>query len=92
MGLAEFWERFWIVGFHAAASALAGYGLAKGWGWQFYLLAVFLHAVVGYSHVLVEAEVLAPVWAELYIAGWAGLLTGIAHWLGERESEDVAEA
>lgn len=89
--LAEFWERFWFVSFHTAASALAGYGLAKGWGWQFYLLASFLHAVVGCSHLLVEAELLSPVWAELYIAGWAGLLTGIAHWLGEREPASTAD-
>ena len=89
--LAHFWESFWLVSFHTAASALAGYGLAKGWGWQFYLLAAFLHVVVGYGHVLVEAGLLAPVWAELYIAGWAGLLTGIAHWLGERESASTAD-
>ena len=33
VALAPFWERFFAVAFHIAVSALAGYGLARGWGW-----------------------------------------------------------
>ena len=32
VALAPFWERFFTVAFHIAASALAGWGLARGWG------------------------------------------------------------
>ena len=52
VALAGFWERFFAVAFHIAVSALAGYGLAKGWGWQFYLLASFLHAFNNYCVIL----------------------------------------
>ncbi len=38
-----FWERFFAIGFHIACSSLVGYGLAKGNGWQFYLIAAGLH-------------------------------------------------
>jgi len=92
MVLAGFWESFWFVAFHAAASALAGYGLARGWGWQFYLLASCLHAAVLYSHLLLEAELLSDWQAEIFISFWAGLLTGVVHWLGEREPASIAEA
>ncbi len=49
LALFPFWERFFTVAFHIAASALAGYGLARGWAWQFYLIASFCHALVNYS-------------------------------------------
>ena len=50
--LAGFWERFFGVAAHIAFSALAGYGLARGWGWQFYLIASVLHGLLNYDVVL----------------------------------------
>jgi RsiW-degrading membrane proteinase PrsW (M82 family) len=35
VALAPFWERFFTLAAHIAFSAIAGWGLAKGWGWQF---------------------------------------------------------
>ena len=51
MALLGFWERLFSVGFHIAISALAGYGLARRLGWQFYLIASVLHGAANYSVV-----------------------------------------
>jgi len=91
MALAGFWERFFTVAFHIAVSALAGYGLAKGWGWQFYLLAAFLHAFLNYSVVLLQSGLLSVVEVEVFLAGWAVLVTAVALWLRWGKSEAVAE-
>ena len=81
MALAPFWERFFTVALHTAMSALAGYGLAKGWGWQFYLLASFLHAFNNYSVVLLQSGLFTIVQVEIFVAVWAVLVTGGALWL-----------
>jgi len=54
VALAAFWERFFARALNTAMSALTGYGLAKGWGWKFYLLASFLHACANYIAVLFQ--------------------------------------
>jgi len=91
MALAGFWERFFAVAFHTAVSALAGYGLAKGWGWQFYLLAAFLHGLLNYSVVFLRLGLFTVVHVEIYAAVVAVLVTGVALWLRWRKSEAVAE-
>ncbi len=91
MALAGFWERFFAVAFHTAASALAGYGLAKGWGWQFYLLAAFLHAFLNYSIVLLQSGVITVFQLEVFTAVWAILVTGVVLWLRWRKPAVVAE-
>ena len=78
--LAPFWERFFAVAFHIAASALAGYGLARGWGWQFYLLASFLHGGLNYSAVALSAGLISVIQLEIFAAAWAVLVTGGALW------------
>jgi len=77
MALAPFWERFFAVAFHIAVSGLAGYGLARGWGWQFYLLAAFLHGLLNYSIVLLQSGLFTVVYVEIYAAVVAVLLTGV---------------
>jgi RsiW-degrading membrane proteinase PrsW (M82 family) len=91
VALAPFWERFFVVAFHIAASALAGYGLAKGWGWQFYLLAAFLHSAMNYSAVIFRSGLFTVVYVELYVAVLAVLVTGEALWLRWRKSGDMAQ-
>lgn len=81
MALAPFWERFFVVAAHTAFSALAGYGLAKGKGWQFYLIASGLHALLNYSAVLLRAGVFTAVQLEIYAASLASAVTGVALWL-----------
>ena len=91
MALAGFWERFFAVAFHIAASALAGYGLAKGWGWQFYLLAAFLHAFLNYSVVLLQSGLITIIQLEIFAAVWAVLVTAGALWLRWKKSDELAE-
>jgi RsiW-degrading membrane proteinase PrsW (M82 family) len=89
--VSEFWERFFTVAAHIAFSALAGYGLAKGWGWQFYLIASFLHGLLNYSLVLLLTGLLTPLHLEIYIAGLAVLVTAWALWLRWRKRAATAE-
>jgi len=92
MALAGFWERFFAVAFHIAVSALAGYGLAKGWGWQFYLLAAFLHAFLNYSAVLLQSGLITIIQLEIFAAVWAVLVTAGALWLRWKKSAKIAES
>lgn len=85
MALSGFWERFFTVAFHTAASALAGYGLAKGWGWQFYLIASCLHGLLNYSVVLLQSGLFTVVHLEIYAAVVAVLVTAWALWLRWRK-------
>jgi RsiW-degrading membrane proteinase PrsW (M82 family) len=90
VALAAFWERLFAVGFHIAASALAGYGLAKGWGWQFYLIAAGLHALLNYSVVLAAFGLLDTVGLEIYVAVLMALVAAVALWLRWRKSAGPA--
>jgi len=89
--LGGFWERFFAVAGHIAWSALAGYGLAKGWGWQFYLVASALHALANYSAVLLQAGLLTAVHAEIYVAVLAVMVTAWALWLRWRKTAATTE-
>jgi hypothetical protein len=75
--LLGFWERFFTVGFHIAVGAIAGYGLAKGAGWQFYLIAAFLHGALNYSVVLLQKGLLSNTGVEIYIAVFTIVLTAV---------------
>jgi RsiW-degrading membrane proteinase PrsW (M82 family) len=90
MALAGFWERFFAVAFHTASCALAGWGLAKGWGWQFYLLASFLHSFLNYSAVLFQSGLATVIQLEIFVAVWAVLVTGGALWLRWRKLPELA--
>ncbi|OGO31768.1 MAG: hypothetical protein A2Z29_05180 [Chloroflexi bacterium RBG_16_56_11] len=79
--LAGFWERFFTIAVHIGMSALAGYGLARGKGWQFYLIAAGLHTVLNYSAILLQKEVLTSTQLEIYAAILAVLVTAWALWL-----------
>ena len=91
MALLGFWERFFTVAGHIAFSALAGYGLAKGWGWQFYLIASALHALLNYSVVLLHAGILTVLHVEIYVAAVAMAVTAWALWLRWRKTDAMAD-
>ncbi len=91
MELTGFWESLFIVAMHTTATAFAGYGLAKGWGWQFYLLAVLLHALLYYIHLLFQAQILSNAQVELAIGLYAQVATLVAIMLGEREAHKAEE-
>jgi RsiW-degrading membrane proteinase PrsW (M82 family) len=88
--LAGFWERFFAVAFHIAASALAGYGLAKGWGWQFYLFAAGLHALLNYGVVLGTLGYLGTIGLEVYVAVVTALVTAFVLWLRWRKTGELS--
>jgi len=90
VALLPFWERFFIVAFHTASSALAGWGLAKGWGWQFYLIASAAHAIINYSSVIFGMGLLTNVQVEIYVVAWAAVVTGFALWLRYRKQKTAA--
>jgi RsiW-degrading membrane proteinase PrsW (M82 family) len=87
LGITPFWERFFAIGLHTAASALAGYGLAKGLGWQFYLIAAGVHSLLNYSAVIYQKGYLTVTQVEIYIAVVAVLVTVAALWLRWRKEK-----
>jgi len=91
IALAGFWERFFTIAFHIAVSGLAGYGLAKGWGWQFYLLASLLHGLLNYSTVLLQSGLFTTITLEIYLAVFSVLLTAAVLWLRWRNTEAKSE-
>ena len=91
MALLGFWERFFTVAAHITFSALAGYGLAKGRGWQFYLIASSLHTLLNYGAVLWQAGLLTDLHVEIYAAVLAVAVTAWTLWLRWRKREAMPE-
>jgi RsiW-degrading membrane proteinase PrsW (M82 family) len=92
MAFAGFWETFFIMGYNIAAGALAGWGLGRGYGWQFYLLAAVAYTILMYIPALGEGQLIKDFQVELVIAAWALLLTGIVLWLrstGNNKDDEV---
>lgn len=90
MALAGFWERFFVVAFHIAATALAGWGLARGFGWQSFLLAAFLHGVLNYSTLLATGGLATAFQVEITIAVFATIVAGAVLWLRWRRTAEDA--
>jgi RsiW-degrading membrane proteinase PrsW (M82 family) len=90
VALAGFWERFIIVAFHTSVAALVGYGLARGWGWQSYLIAGGLHGLMNYSALFYRTGIFSGVLqVELYAGAIAGLLTAAGLWLRWRKGPEM---
>ncbi len=87
--LMGFWERFFVVAFHTAISALAGYGLAKGRGWQFYLLVSLVHGAINYFIILLQKGLLTAVQVEICIAALAMVLIAVTLWLRWRKPRET---
>lgn len=81
ISLLPFIERFFIIGLHTCAIAIAAYGLAKGKWWQFVLIIVALDFVLNYITVLLGIQVLGAVYAEIIIFVLAALTVAAALWL-----------
>ena len=91
VALLGFFEKFFTIAAHIAFSALAGYGLAKGWGWQFYLLVSLLHGLLSYGAILWREGLLTDIHVEIYVAVLAVLVTAWALWLRWRKGTVTAE-
>ena len=90
VALIPFWERFFLVSFHAASSAIAGWGLAKGWGWQFYLLTTFTHGIINYGVAIFRIGAINQVQLSIYVVAWALIVTAVALWLRWKKQKVVA--
>lgn len=86
LGIAPFLERFFTVAFHTASTALAGWGLAKGRGWQFYLLASFLHFLLNYAVIVQSRGIFNTVQTEIYVYVFSAVVMGFVLWLRWRNS------
>ncbi len=71
LAILPFWERFFTIAGHIAFSALAGYGLAKGRGWLFFLIAAGLHSLMNYSVILLQAQLISMMAVEMLVAAVA---------------------
>jgi len=87
-GILPFWDQLWWVAGHIAISAIAGYGLAKGKGWQCYLLASALHSILLYLKVLYAKGTLDGTQVEILLAGGAALITLVVLWLRWRKDKE----
>jgi len=82
--LLPFIERFFFVAFNIAMTALAGYGLAKGMGWQFYLIVSGIHSLINYLTVLMQIKLLSLEIIETLIALVAVGAVIVTLWLLKR--------
>ena len=94
-GILPFWERLFTIGFHTGASALVGYGLAKGKWWKYYLVAAVLHSLVNYSSIFTTyfiyvrgAAWLKLSYVEFYIAFVALAVMAVAMYLRWRKDRE----
>lgn len=92
LGIAGFWERFFVLGFHIAVSAIVGYGLAKGKGWQTYLIAAGLHAILNYGAVIFQKGYLNVIQLETFVAVYAVIIAAVVIWLRWEKSDEQEEA
>jgi RsiW-degrading membrane proteinase PrsW (M82 family) len=90
LAIAGFWERFFTIAFHTASTALAGWGLSRGYGWQFYLLASFLHFLLNYSVIFFQKGVISTLQVEISVAGIAVVLFAVVLWLRYRKENNIA--
>lgn len=89
LGIAGFYERFFTIAFHTASAALVAWGLAKGYGWQFYLLASFLHFLTNYTTVFYQKGLISIVQIEIIIGVFASVLFAVVAWLRYRPEKPV---
>jgi hypothetical protein len=92
LALAGFWERFFTVGFHISIGALTGWGLAKGWGWQYYLFASLIHGILNYAAILAQTGKFSSISTEIYISVVALAVFGCAFWLRRRNVDNPEES
>ena len=86
--LGGLWTRFFVVGFHIGIGAFIGYGMAKGRGWQYYLIAVAAHFVLNYPVLLYDKNLLGIGWVEIIIAVISAGVFFYALWLRWWKEED----
>jgi RsiW-degrading membrane proteinase PrsW (M82 family) len=89
LGILPLWDTFFAVAFDLATAALLGYGLAKGKGWQFYLLVSCLQFLADYSTLLFSMGKVTIVQMEIIIAVFSVMIFGVVLWLMWRKIEEI---
>jgi hypothetical protein len=87
--LLPFWIYFWMIACHIGISVLVGYGLGKGKGGGFYVLAAFLHALVSYAAILATIGNITGNQLGIIIAAAGIIIIGISLWLRWRKYEEA---
>jgi RsiW-degrading membrane proteinase PrsW (M82 family) len=87
IALYPFIVNFFIIATHIATTAFTGYGLARGFGWQYYLLAALYHAILNYSVLLFNAKIFNLVQMELFVVIWSALFSAFILWLRWRKPD-----
>jgi hypothetical protein len=87
LGIAGFWERFFTIAFHTSSAALAGWGLSRGYGWQFYLLVSFLHFLLNYTVIFFQKGLISTIQVEIIIAAIGVILYAVVSWLRYRKEK-----
>jgi hypothetical protein len=82
-----FWETLFIVAMNVTAGALSGYGLAKGWGWQFYLLASLVHVGLYVISFLIHAHVISHIYGDLVLTVYVEVIMVTLIIVGERTAK-----
>ena len=81
MNFAQIWEVFLLVAIHISTCAIAGYGMYKGQGGRFYLLAALLFAIMSYIPYLIIAPEISAILVQILLTFWAILVTGVSLWI-----------
>ncbi len=76
-GFATFWERFFTIGFNTGVAAMVGYGLARGKGWQYLLVAAGFHALFNYTGYFYAKQYLGLTQVEVLLALIAVIITAV---------------
>jgi len=88
IALGGFWDRFWVIAFHTGISAFVGYGLAKGKGWQCYLIAAVMHTLINYIILPYNKGQMTFGQVEIYVAVVAVIVTAVLMWLRWQETRE----
>ena len=87
-GIAGFWIRFFTIGLHMALSAMVGYGLARGKGWQYFLVASGFHAVFLYGNYFYQQGYFGVVQLGVFVACVSIVMTAIVLVVRYRQRRD----
>jgi RsiW-degrading membrane proteinase PrsW (M82 family) len=82
-----FWESMFTVAMHVTTGALSGFGLAKGWGWLFYLLAALVHAGLYVIVALIHGQVIPHIYGDLTLTVYIEVIMVILIIVGERTAK-----
>jgi hypothetical protein len=79
-----FWESMFIVAMHVTTGAMTAYGLAKGWGWLYYLFAALMHIGLYLIIALIHGEVIPHIYGDLILTVYVEVIMVVLIIVGEK--------